>query len=258
MNIRKSATYCKVLVITAIVMSCVSIECIAQLNIPVESSKMQMAYKNQAYLSFNIKYTYAAETDPNTIIDSSMGTVKMSGNYYWGTMDSLEFMQNNSYNLVLYKSEFLMRIGNPEPVYPQIINFSMFDSLVGKNNYTISNTVNGSVKNLELTFSSPAFLFPYKNYKVSYDSITHFVNQISYTINDEVIDSQESYNKLVSGGPLTEYVIVTANFTNYQTAPFSTTVFNSSNYFLQSGKVFTPQPPYQSYEVFIASPNLLK
>jgi hypothetical protein len=256
MSIRKLSAYCKVLVITTIAILPLSIKCFAQTDIPVESSKMQMAYKNQAYLSFNVKYTYAAETDPTTIIDSSTGVVKMSGNYYWGTIDSLEFMQNNSYNVVLYKTDHIMRIGNPEPVYPQIINFSMFDSLAGKNNYTMSSTAAGTVKSLQLTFTNPAF--PFKNYKVSYDSITHFVNQISYTINDEVIDSEQSYNKPVTGGPLTEFVIVTARFTSYRVTPFSTTVYNSSNYFSETGKTFTPQPPFQSYEVFIASPNLLK
>jgi hypothetical protein len=258
MNIRKISVCFTALLINTAVFILSVINCNAQAYIPLESSQMQMAYRNQAYLSFNVKYTYAAEADPLTIIDSSMGAVKMSGNYYWGTMDSLEFMQNNNYNVVLYKNNRLMRIGNPETVYPQIINFSMFDSLAGKNNYTMLGTVEGAVKNLQLNFSNPSF--PYKSYKVSYDSITHFVNQITYTINDEVIDAQDSYNKSVSGGALTEFVIVTAKFTNYQTIPFSTVVFNSSNYFLQNEGVngYTPQPPYQQYELFIASPNLLK
>jgi hypothetical protein len=100
MSNRKIAVCCRALLFAIVVLT-ISNNCQAQASdIPVESSKLQMAYKNQPYLSFNVKYTYATEADPLTVIDSIMGNVKMSGNYYWGTMDSLEFMQNNSYNLV--------------------------------------------------------------------------------------------------------------------------------------------------------------
>lgn len=227
----------------------------AQLNIPSESAKMQFAYKNEPYLAFNVKYTYAAETAPNTILDSVKGSFKMSGNYYWGSIDSLEFMQNSSYNIMLYKTEKLMRVANPETVYPQIINFPLFDSLIGKNNYSVSYTNQGTSRNLLFTFSNSSF--PYKNFRIIYDTVTHFISQIVYTVNDEVSDYADSYNHTPSGGADTEFIIVTATFTSYVTSSFSTTIFNTGNYFIKSGTEFTPQPPFQLFEVFIASPNLL-
>jgi hypothetical protein len=228
----------------------------AQIDLRAESSQLQMAYKSQPYLSFDVKYTYATETDPTTIIDSSVGMVKLSGSAYWGRLDSLEFMQNSSYNIVLYKPNAIMRIGNPEVVYQQVINFPVFDSLVGKNNYTLNTTDVGNSRTVLLTFTNSSFA--YKNFRVVYDKVTHLVQEIVYVINDEVSDYADSYNRTPSGGPNTEFMVVRISFSNYQTSPFSATVFNTGNYFLPNGNVFTPQPPFQSYEVFVASPNLIK
>jgi hypothetical protein len=217
---------------------------------------MQMAYKNPAYLSFDVRYTYAAETDPGTVLDSSMGTFKISGTYYWGLIDSTEYMQNSSYSVVLYKPEKLMRVSNPSTMYPEIANFSAFDSLVGKNNYSTTQSASGSDKSVLLTFTNTAD-YPYKSFKISYDSITHFVKQIVYVIREDFNDFADSYNRKATGNT-SPYMIIKADYSNYQTSAFSNTIFNTGNYFLLNGNTYSPQPPYGNYEVFIASPNLIK
>jgi hypothetical protein len=227
---------------------------LAQVNIAYESAKMQLAYKNPPSLSFDVKYTYAMETDPLTIIDSSTGSFKMSGSFYWGVIDSTEFMQNNSYAVTLYKPDKMMRVSNPSFVYPQIANFSSFDSIVGKNNYTTSCTNAGCNRLISLNFTDPTF--PYKNFSVRYDSVTNFVTQIIYVIREEFDDYSDSYNRTAEGST-SGYIIVKADYTNYQTAGFSNTLFSTGNYFILNGSIYTPQPPYSDYEVFIASSNLL-
>lgn len=225
----------------------------AQINLPYESAKIQLAYKNPAYLSFNIKYTYAYETTPTTILDSSVGSFKISGSYYWGSIDSTEFMQNNSYSIMAYKPGKLMNINNPTTVYPQVANFSALDSLLGGSVYTSSLTNSGANKLITLTFSDPTN--PYKNFKVYYDSTSNLVTQISYTIRENFLSYEENYNESASGSS-SQYVIVKADYTNYQTTAFSNTIFLTSNYFGLSGGVYYPQSPYTAYEVFLAAPNL--
>jgi hypothetical protein len=228
---------------------------VAQVNIAYESAKMQLAYKNPPSLCFNVKYTYALETDPATILDSTTGSFKMSGNYYWGKIDSAEFMQNGSYLITLYKPDKIMRVSNPSYIYPQIANFSSFDSLVGKNNYSTSCSNAGSAKIITLNFSDPAF--PYKNFAVCYDSVTNLVKNIVYTIKEDFDDYSDSYNRSAAGN-ISAYMIVRADYTNYQTTGFSNTLFNTGNYFILDGNTYLAQPPYSDYEVFIASSNLLK
>jgi hypothetical protein len=247
------------LVITSLLMIVITVlysnKILAQVNIEHESAKMQLAYKNPASLSFDVKYTYALETAPSAIIDSSMGSFKMSGSFYWGIIDSTEFMQNNSYAITLYKPDKLMRVSNPSYVYPEIANFSAFDSIVGKNNYTTSCTNTGCNKIISLTFTDPNF--PYKNFSVRYDSITNFVTQIVYVIREDFEDYSDSYNRTAEGSSDAAYIIVKADYTNYQTSNFTNTIFNTGNYFILSGSTYAPQPPYSDYEVFIASSNLL-
>ena len=226
---------------------------LAQVNIPNESIKIQMAYKNPAYLTFNVKYTYAAEATPTVFDDSTMGTFKISGTYYWGNLDSLEFMQNGSYAVYLYKPNKIMSINNPATVYPQIANFTLFDSLIGKNNYTSGLTYSGVNKIITMTFSNPDF--PYKNYSVWYDSTSYLVNKIIYTIREDFTEYTDSYNRSV-GSNTSDYTIITANYTNYQTTAFTNTIFNTVNYFVIFGGVYYPQSPYTNYEIFLASPNL--
>lgn len=228
----------------------------AQNDLMAEAAKMQLAYKNPAYLSLDVKYTYAADSLPSVILDSSFGTFKISGLFYWGQIDSTEYMQNSSYSVMLYKPDRLMRIANPTTMYPSIANFSAFDSLVGKNNYTTTYSYSGVNKTIILTFTN-AYDFAYKSFRITYDTTTHFVKQIKYIIRDDFSDYNDSYNRPANGNS-SPYIIITADYTNYQTVPFSTTIFNSGNYFLLSGNTYVPQPPYGDYEVFIASPNLIK
>jgi len=225
----------------------------AQVNLTGESVKIQLAYKNPAYLSFDVKYTYAEESAPSTVVDSSEGNFKISGTYYWGTIDSAEFMQNSSYAVMLYKPGKLISVNNPLTVYPQIANFSTLDSLLGKSGYTSSLTTVGSDKLITLTFSDPDN--PYKNFKVYYDSTSSLVSKIVYTIRGDFLPSEENYNQSATGST-SDYVIVTALYTNYSTSAFSNTVFNTGNYFLINNGYYNPQPPYNDYEIFLGSPNL--
>jgi len=225
----------------------------AQVNIPFESAKIQQAYKNPAYLSFNIKYTYAYETAPATILDSSTGSFKISGTYYWGSIDSTEFMQNSSYSVIAYKPGKLMNINNPTTMYPQVANFSALDSLLGKSGYTSTLTNSGANKLITLTFTDPNN--PYKNFKVYYDSTSNLVTQVFYTIREEFLAYEDNYNESSSGSS-SPYIIVKADYTNYQTTAFSNTIFMASNYFVITGGVYYPQAPYTGYEVFLAAPNL--
>lgn len=225
----------------------------AQINIANEAAKIQMAYKNPTYLGFDIKYTYAIETDPNTILDSSKGSFKMSGTYYWGTIDSMEFMQNGSYSIVLYKPDRIIKVNNPSYVYPPIANFSAFDSLMGNNIYAISFTTIGSCKSISLSFANPDLV--YKSFSILYDSVTYHVTQIVSVMKEGFDDYADNYSRS-SESSSSEYVIVKAEYTNYQTESFSNTLFNTGNYFMWNGNAYIPQPPYNDYEVFIASSNL--
>lgn len=232
-----------------------SVPLAAQLDISLESAKMQAAYRNPGSISFDVRYRYAMESNPSIVVDSGLGTFKLSGSYYWGMIDSIEFMQNDRYLVSLYKPDKIMSISNPSNIYPNIVGFSSFDSLFGKDNYITSLNVSGIFKTITLNFTDS--LAMYKNYSVTYDSVTNLVKQIKYLIREEQDEFSDNVNRqgTKSAG---SYMIVKADYFNYQKIAFEQTFFDASNYFLLREKVFSPQPIYGDYEVFVASPNLLK
>jgi hypothetical protein len=216
---------------------------------------MQAAYRNPGSLSFDVRYSYAMESNPTIKVDSGFGTFKLSGSYYWGTIDSIEFMQNDHYLVSLYKPDKIMSISNPSNIYPNIVGFSSFDSLFGKNNYTTTLNVSGIFKTITLNFTDSLAL--YKNYSVCYDSATHLVRQIKYLIKEEQDEFSDNSNRLGTKNA-GSYMIVKADYFNYQKVTLDQAFFDASNYFLLSENVYLPQPNYSDYEVFVGSPNLLK
>ena len=78
--------------------------------VPQEVAKIQAAYKNQQHLSFTVQYRYTKADEPTLTLDSAAGAFKISGNSYWGILDSMEFIQNDKYNIMLEKETRLIRI----------------------------------------------------------------------------------------------------------------------------------------------------
>lgn len=226
---------------------------VAQTNLVEESAKIQQAYKNAAYLSFDMLYTYAYETAPAVILDSSSGTFKLSGSNYWGTIDSTEFLQNSRYAVMVYMPGRLINVSVPRNVYGQVSGLAALDSMIGKKGYTSSAGMEGGMKVIALAFTDPGN--PYKSFKVYYDAVSYVVRQITYTVKASYISPGEDDNEL-PGTNRGEYVIVKADYKNYRTDAFSDDIFNAGKYFAISDNTYRPVPPYLSYEVFIASPEL--
>src|SRR5690348_109732 len=56
-----------------------------------EMKRLQSLYRSQG-LSFDIRYTYASEQTPATILDSLTGNMEVSGNNYRYRVDSVEMI----------------------------------------------------------------------------------------------------------------------------------------------------------------------
>lgn len=226
-------------------------------DIATESAKIQAAYKAPAYLSFDVRYSYALEAAPMVITDSVQGSFKLAGNQYWGILDSMEFMQNDRFAISVYKEGHLMGVDSPTALYPSAIPLSLLDSLVGKKGYTIIQSVSGPNKVLSMRFLDPNM--PYKDFTVKYDSSNYWIKQIVYTIRKDVYDadgSDELPSTNADDGPA--YVVITADYLNYSTAVFSPTIFESERYFLASSGEYMPTTAFAGYDILVSSPGLLK
>ncbi len=227
----------------------------ASINLAGDMAKVKLAYKNKAYLSFDVRYRFALETNPAVVVDSLPGSFKMSGSYYWGILDSNEYMQNHNLALQVYKAGSIITVANPQAADPEPLRLGLLDSMLGKNSYTVSGIQSGASRTLLISFSGSSFA--YKNMAISYDTATGLLNQVRYTIKDDYIGLSESYDYRADANS-SPYVVVTMDYFNYSTAPFANTVFLTENYIIKNGTVYEPASGYSGYQVFITTPQLLK
>lgn len=218
-------------------------------SVASEVNKIQEAYKEQRHLSFSVLYRYTSANNPSVILDSAAGFFKLSGSRYWGILDSMEFLQDSQYNVMLEKETKLIRIAEPQEVYPAIINLSLFDSAAregstGQENYILQTAVRGDEKSITIQFKNESL--PYRECSIVYDSKTYLVKKLSYT----VTNADDEYNN-------GEMVKVTAFFSDYSSAELEESDFSSGKYFIKKEHSFVAVAPYAEFELFVASPNLL-
>lgn len=221
----------------------------AQNPVLLECVKMNKAYLGADHLSFNIKYTYANDTTPTIVEDSSFATYKIHGYKYWASMDSVEFMQNDSFQVVAYKPEQVLSLALPAYNHGQGLPLSHWDSLFKSNEFTYDFSVDAGYKKLTVDFDDKQYV---KQYELWYDSATYRIHRVRYRMDDGAGDEL-----MVQQGHLSNNVIViNMLFSNYQTGMFTNAVFNSGNYFYKSGTEYIPVSTFSSYEVFLASAGL--
>lgn len=215
----------------------------AQLNIPAEAQKLQAAYKSKKQLSFSMTYTYADAANPLMVTDSASGQFILSGSFYWGKINGLEFMQNQNYAVQVIDAAELVRVALPDTVYPPIMTTAAFDSAVGSGSYTSSIATNGTLRTITLNFAADEA--PYDFFSITYDTVTYLMQKMEMITNERDEDTDVLLKKRFA-----------VNYSNYsETAP-AQNIFNSGQYFVKQGSEFKLQPPFENYKVFIASPEL--
>jgi hypothetical protein len=222
----------------------------AQNPILLECMNINKAYRASSYLSFNVRYTYALDSTTIIIKDSSHATYKMNGYRYWGSIDSVEFMQNDSFQIALYKPEQVISVGLPAYNYAQTLPMAQWDSLFFRNSkFTYTMTADSGFKKITVNYDSD---MPVKKFEMWYDSVNYRIQRIRYKMDEATSDEEYENSGTLSG----KVAIVDVFFSNYQTGTFTDDVFNSANYIYKSGSSYQPIALYEAYEVFIVSPEL--
>lgn len=223
-----------------------------QVNLLEETTKMRNAYQQHAFLSYQVKYTISSATQPEQVIDTLGGMMKICGSKYWGTLNAIEFMQNNEYMVSAYHDYKMIKVDTPSAMYPALANLVFMDSLLGKDNYTLTASTIGNDKALSFVFKENKFA--YKSFTMLYDARTYFLKQFSYITKADDDDDTGPYdNGLPKGDRLTK-----VEFTNYNTNVFDTAVFNTENYFSRADTVLNPLGKFADYQLNIGSSNVIK
>lgn len=246
-RINKQAVACVSFVLTLIVFYNNKVN--AQNPLLIEGMKITEAYRAANYLSFDVKYTYAKESTPSVIEDSSIVHYKMHGNKYQGSMDSVVFMQNDSIQVAAYLEEQIMTLALPANTMS--LPMAQWDSFFNKNDFTYSMGADNGYKKIAVDYTNYSQSL-IQGFEIWYDPVTYMVSRIKYKVDESTMNKEFVEEDLISG----EMMVVDIVFSNYRTDAFSSEVFNAGNYYIKTAGAYSAASSYDGFEVYVVSPGL--
>lgn len=207
-------------------------------------------YKNYKSLSFTIAYKYSAEDKPGLYADSLKGSFTMSGSRYRYIMDSTEFIGDKDRVVVLYKQDRVMYLAKSSPAMQSGNPMAKLDSILLKNDSVrIRMDETKKQQTIVLLFPSGS---PTREIRFVIDRGSGYMTRMV-----QVVLSKQLYDPSVR--PLVEghssYAIVETDFTNYREGNGDEQALDQGQYFKKEGKQYMPLPPYDSYKLFLGTPD---
>lgn len=223
-------------------------------RIEQEFKKIRAAYEQLEQLSYNIQYLYAKESVPGVYIDTVNGSYKLNGKRYWGMLDSVQYIQNDSFFIALYPEEKVVLLNSAVPAWMQ--TNMQWDSLwkQQKEKLKVSLEETGGQIRIEMNYLQDS---AYKKIELWYNSKSKLMEKMVYVMRqpegmeEDMNDEEETVAK-------NEFVTIEVRFTNYSTAPFDKSVLDLQQYIQKKEKEYRPSDRYGDYTVLVGSPGLMK
>src|SRR5690348_14929947 len=135
-----------------------------------------------------------------------MVSFKLDGSRYLGVADKMEFIQNDSFALVIYPSERVFTVGKPVPGFNGGLPMAQWDSLFAKNDFTYSVSMEEDFRKITIDYKSN-LQSPLKKMEIWYDPVTYLIHQVKYM----VTEPQRGTSEIPGDG-----MVVSIRFSNYQ------------------------------------------
>jgi len=206
-------------------------------------------YRNAVHLSFDIAYYYAANKMPVTYLDSLQGHFKMNGNHYWFEVAGTESLYSDQYAVVLYKEDKLMYLTKPAANITNPVA-SLDDFLKADTLFTCSVTHEQDFDRLAIDFKGKS---AYKRTEYYIDTHTGFITRMVSLVRSELLYDPSATPAIDQANA---YSIVEMQFSHYLENSFDDKALDSAQYFKKEGKEYVTVAPYDTYKIFIGSPNL--
>jgi hypothetical protein len=208
-------------------------------------------YRGYKNLHFTISYRYSSEDRPGVYLDSLKGDFKMSGSSYRYIVDSTEFIGNRDWTVVLYKQDRVMFLSRTSPAMQAGNPVALLDSILLKNDSVHCQlTETKELQQIRITFRAG---LPTRAIEYTIDRKSGFVTRV---IN--IVQSRQLYDPSVQH--LVEdnsgYAVVETNFMNYREGDFDERELDLHRYFKKEGKSLVTVAPYDSYKIFLSTPDL--
>jgi hypothetical protein len=198
-------------------------------------------------LSFDLQYRYANEVDPQKWVDSLRGKYYVTAEGIFFAVDNTETIVNKDYTIVLFKNDNLMYV--TKSMLNQANPVAMLDTLILSNvtNCQVLRTNKETI--IELIFPDGSSC---KRIQYLIDPPSQRVLRITQIVKaDQLLDES-----VRSPEKSTEYAIVQIDFSNYSDAVKVSDIFKPEHYFKRNGEILSCVPPFESFRIFVGTPNL--
>jgi hypothetical protein len=212
---------------------------------------LNQKYYSSNQLAFQVSYRCRKNESSSAYIDSLRGEFKMSADKYWYKIDSIETIANNDTVLTLFREDQLMYLSKTSRQVRSNSPLAMLDSLFFNNpDYVFQISEDADEK--MITVKSMAGQ-NFKDIEYHINKQSGFLNKIKTNVDASLLYDESVASKIDKASI---YVVIEVLFSNYQSQSFDQSIFQSSNYFRHDGQQYTTVAPYQSYKIYLASPNL--
>jgi hypothetical protein len=208
-------------------------------------------YRSNKELHFSMYYRYAAEEKPNNWLDSLKGEFAVNGDRCRYRLDSTEFIGGKGLSVILFRQDQVMYLTKGGTAMQKINPMALLDSMLLKND-----SVSCEIRETKDWQTIVLFFRPIRTTKRIEYTIDRHTGYITRMIS--VVAARELYDPSVRQkveGDAT-YAIVEADLMDYRETDVMEQEWDLSRLVKKEGKEYIPQPPYQSYKIFLGSPDL--
>jgi len=217
-------------------------------------SRIRQAYAESVPLGFQVKYTYANESSPLKVLDSTNGYIEVGAKGYYCKLDSTETIQTDSVTVLLFNEDKVMYLSkkSTNSTMLKTNHVALLDSFFLRvPGLQVSVSAERSSRNISLVF--PPGL-DYKKITFIVDTSNYFITSAVYTVKTDKMMEQPGggFDKT----QYDEFALVKADFFDYTKEPGNTDRLSAGNYFTISKDGVMTTGKYKDYQIFAASPNL--
>lgn len=203
-------------------------------------------YDSLANLTFDIKYTYSSDTlYGDFMYDVLEGTYTMNGRKAKFRLGDIEYLQNDSFFIAVYKQDELMMVTEPRqtnsgsflPLRDQL------DSLViaYAAHYTITPVVNDSIG--QLVFDAADTIAQYKRFIIEYEADSKLLRALTYWFT-EVVPMENSVTDV------SRVKNLKIEFLRHRFDQFSDALYDENQYVVTEEGVLKPAVKYAGFRLF--------
>jgi hypothetical protein len=219
-------------------------------GLSAEMAGMQITFSEQP-LSFDIRYTYAGEQQPEVLLDSMQSNLLMAGTNFRYSLNKIMTISNGRYHIVLFMENKLMYVKKveegekPDPFRQVNPGFPV----VAVKSWSIK--TEGIRRILHIDFKEGA---PFRTLDIRKDTHSGHLMSMRYVLKADHLPAGTKENPDLSA--YGTFAILQIYFEHYKTIYPDKSMFDEHSYFNKEGTDVKPTSAYSDYQVFKASPNL--